>query len=348
MVEVLKDEIKTLVDPVSLLEFLGFDISIKNSHEVRAPCAIHGGDNPTAFRMKLDTKRFSCYSHKCEFTDGRVDNDVFALVMKVKKIGFKQAAEFLADFVGLSGDSSSVSSVRSEAARAKHIANAVREVRSIKKPVLAELNQKMVDKFMNRQCGYFTKLGVSEATKKFFELGSMVDAFGIERATVPIRDAEGRLVSISGRRTDGDDDPRYLLLRDFKKHFVAYNLNNASLVAPAFNNCVIVVEGFKAVWAVHAAGYGNVVAVMGSVVLESQAKLLSEAGFTRCLLMLDGDEAGHEGVKTSFPVVSKYMKTKVVPLYEEFGGMSPDDFDSAVLGGIIENEAKGLMEGFND
>ena len=341
--EEFKEAVKDAVDPASLLEFLGFDIKIRHSHELRAPCAIHGGDNPTAFRMKLDTKRFSCYSHKCEFTGGQVDNDVFALVMKVKGIGFKQAVAFLAEFVGITETDGSMKEAREKYARKKHISESVREVSRLNKKPLPDIGQEVVDEFVSRECSYFTSIGVSPAAQRFFELGSMVDSFGVERATIPIRDQDGRLVSVSARRTDCNKDPRYLLLKDFKKHSIVYNLNNAILVGPAFDDCVIVVEGFKAAWAVHEAGFINVVAAMGSVVLEPQAMLLANAGFTKCILMLDGDEAGNKGVEYSFPVVSKYMRSLSVPLYDEFFGMSPDDFLPAVLGSIIEESVSELV-----
>jgi len=337
--EILKEKIRDLVDAESVLLSLGFSIFSKNGKELRAPCLIHGGDNPTAFRMRKDTKRFSCYSHKCEYTNGMVDNDIFSLVMKVKGVGFLEAVNFLAESVGIdpsscSFNSEAVAGILYKKDIENHISQTKR-VESNSKP-LPELLEETVNTFIQNRCGYFDRLGIDKSIQNYFELGGgWVDAWGIVRATIPIRDESGRVVSISGRRVDCNEDPRYLLFKDFIKSRVLYNFNNALKFKKVFGDTIVLVEGFKACWAVHSSGFPNVAACMGATLLEPQVRLLAENGFMKCILMFDGDLPGKKGEELAFSLSKKYIRTIKTDLYGSFTGMCPDDIPQDILMNMI-------------
>jgi DNA primase len=339
--EAIKEEARELIDVVTLLEVLGFSITSKSSKEVRAPCLIHGGDNPSAFRITKESKRFSCYSHKCEHTGGKLDNDVFSLVMKVKKISFPEAVIFIASLVGLDVESNRISkSAVRKAVYKRDISKYVEQTASSKKSSspLPEISEDKVKNFVKNRTDYFYDKGVDLETHDYFEIGGgWVDDYGVMRATVPIRDVNGRLVSISGRRIDNDKDPRYLLSSDFIKGKVLYNLHNAISVRDIFDSCLIIVEGFKACWAVHSAGFPNVVACMGSYLMESQAALAAENGFRSCILMFDGDKAGEEGSRACILIARKYMRTHIIRLFETNQGKSPDDLSDEDLIKVISS-----------
>lgn len=333
-----KEQIKNLIDVQFLLNVLGFKISSTNRSEIRASCLIHGGDNPTSFRMRLETKRFVCYSHKCEGIPGQVENDVFDLVMKVKKVSFMEALRFLGDLVGINVDTMAFDEeLLASLRRKKDIATHLYQVRMMKegREKLPGLSEETLKEYISGRTSYFIDKGVPAHLLDFFEVGHMIDTKGIPRETIPIRDETGRLVSMSGRRTDNDEEPRYLLVSEFKKRRALYNIHNAIKVCSAFGSCIILVEGFKAAWAVHNSGFPNVAACMGSSLTEAQAQLAAENGFLRCVLMFDGDAAGKEGAIAGYFIARKYMKTNVVKLYELYPGMSPDDFSSEMLGDII-------------
>ena len=337
--EILKEQVRELVDVEDVLSSLGFSISSRNGREVRGPCLIHGGDNPTAFRMKKDTKRFSCYSHKCEYTNGKLDNDMFSLVMKVLGVGFIEAVEYLARLVGIdprtcSFNDEALAEIMYRKDIDSHIFHTKRTGQGSEP--LPELSDDVVSGFMSSRCGYFDRLGIDRSIQDYFELGGgWVDPRGVVRATIPIRDSSGRLVSISGRRVDSDEDPRYLLFKDFVKSRILYNLNNALLFCDVYNNSVIVVEGFKACWAVHSAGFPNVVACMGASLLETQMRLIAENGFMKCVLVFDGDVAGKKGQDIAYGLAKKYVRTEKIDLFDSFTGFSPDDIPRDILYDIL-------------
>jgi len=194
------------------------------------------------------------------------------------------------------------------------------------------LDESLVVSSRFRGCSYFLDKGFTQSVVDYFELGTITDEFGIDRASVPIRDEYGRLVSISGRRTDNDDEPRYLLVKNFQKRRVLYNFHNIINHPTRYEGTVIIVEGFKALWYVHSAGFKNAVAVMGSSISTEQVNLLVKYGLSCAILLLDGDEKGRLGMQRS----QERMKGKIncVPVYLP-SGLSPDDIEFSEIRDLV-------------
>lgn len=329
-------EIKEAVDPELLLTSLGFKLTKHSDRELRAPCRIHGGDNPSAFSFRTDSRRWRCYTQRCEQNkQGKQDNDVVSLVMAVLGYDFPRALEYLSSMTGISLEKSEkdyavINKLRAE----RDIKNFIRTSNRIieRQENLPELSEELVQEFILLRNDYFIKEGFSPETLETFEIGSTysLDKDKVLRATVPIRDHNGILVSVSGRRQDSDQDPRYKLTNDFKKGHVLYNLHRALTYS---SDTVIIVEGFKACWAVHESGYGNVSACMGAELVEEQALLLVSCGISNVILMLDGDAAGRKGMLTSHARLSKYMKVLSVYLPDD---TCPDD--------LARNDLKDLLD----
>lgn len=316
------ETLKSLVDPTQLLAALGFTVYYDNDIEIRGPCAIHGGDNKSAFCIRKEHNRFYCYTHGCHLdSSGDVNNDIVSLVMKVRNCSFMEAIKFLCELTGFNFDEANVDdeavhNLKKKKDREKFIRGITGNKR------LPELSETLVEKYTSLGARYFKSIGIEQEQIDFFELGTMVDDMGVERGAVPIRDDKGRLVSISGRRADGDEEPRYLLIKEFKKRKVLYNLHIAKEFRDMYSSTVIIVEGFKAVWHVYKSGYPNVVAVMGSVINPEQINLLIKHGFSNCLLMLDGDEPGRKGMPKSLLLLDGKLETRPVYLPQD---ISPDD-----------------------
>jgi len=209
----IKQLIKDSVDAELLLKSLGFQISRSTGHEVRAPCKLHGGDNPTGFSIKTDTKSWKCFTHHCdEDADGRSSNDLFALVMKALNIGFMDAVRYLSDFAGLHYDEGSLLvEATDESRRRQDTTNYIRSVSRIRRraAVVTGPSEDVVAGYQLDIDAYFQNQGFKLETLVVFEVGSKVDPHGVRRATVPIRDATGSLVSVSARREDNDEDDEY-------------------------------------------------------------------------------------------------------------------------------------------
>lgn len=324
--------LKQSVDVEELLIYLGFKATKTTDNQIRACCKIHGGDNPSAFSIFKNTGSWCCFTRKCE--DGAV-NDVFGLVMKVEQCTFVEAVSFLAKFTGIYPEnvSSALSVEQKIKTDTKRFTNLVKKTKTVNLPLMSE---SLVDFYKQQRDGYFLKQGFCVSTLDRFEIGSKLDEDGIKRATVPIRDHKGNLVSISGRRVDSDEEPRYRLERNFKKCDVLYNFYDA---VKTDQDTVIIVEGFKALWAVYEAGFSNVVACMGKDIGGGQEKLLYSSKFSNCLILFDGDSAGITGAER---VVCKLSKGfKVIPIFLS-DNCSPDSLPREDLRELISFYLKTL------
>lgn len=317
------EKLKELVNPSLLLTALGFKVFYDNQDEIRAQCLLHGGDNRTAFCFRKSSRRFYCFTHACETDEsGDVNNDIVSLVMKARKCSFMDAVRFLSELTGYNVDLDSIDPV--EETKLNHLKEKNKFIKGVlgRKAQLPEIPEDIVKSYISSGAEYFIKLGYPKHLIDMYELGTMVDEYGVTRGTIPVRDENGRLVSISGRRVDGDEEPRYKLLKEFKKRKVLYNLNNVIPIRDEHKGVVIVVEGFKALWHVVLSGFPNVVAVMGKVIRPEQRNLLVKSGFSCSILLLDGDEAGRDGTEKSLMLLEGKMETRPIYLPHK---ISPDD-----------------------
>jgi len=304
--------IKSIVDAEVVLDRLGFDITKRGSKELRGPCKIHGGDNPTGFRFNLDTKTWTCYTRHCE---GEDNQDLVGLVQKASGRSFVESVKFLAAIAGIDLDNQE--QFYEVYAQAKYDSAIKKEVREHRSRLPQELNaslQEYLPEMIANRNSYFSDRGFPDEVLNFYEVGGWTDPYGVERATIPIRDDEGNLLTISGRRIDSDEDPKYFLIRNIKKGAVLYNLNVAKWYAGSPEGTLIIVEGFVDVWNLCMKGIYNAVAIMGTSMTPVQADLVSRYAQTAYIL-LDADAAGREGAPKVEKVLNKYsVTTKIIEL----------------------------------
>jgi len=299
--------IKEIVDPQSVLDLLGIHIVRRNSKELRGPCKIHGGDNPTAFRFNLETRTWCCYTRGCE---GESNRDLVGLVQLVTGQPFIESVRFLADIAGVDLENQSkLTSQFLERKQQKQVKEFIKEVRSTEK-TQKFYPEEMVDQFIPQRSDYFLQRGFPSELLDFFQVGGLIDKKGVQRETIPIRDEDGNLLTVSARRTDGDDPPKYFLLKDVPKTDTLYNLEIAKLYV-GLPRVLILVEGFVDVWNLALNGVWNVVALMGTSVAPSQVRLLSKYA-DEVLLLLDPDEAGEKGTDRVEKILRKYVGVTIV------------------------------------
>ena len=297
------DDIKDAVDGHSLLQTLGFDIKRETGDELRCSCIIHGGDNITSFRFKKSTKHFSCYSHGCH----EEGSDVIALVRAVRKVSFQEALEFLSEHTGIPLDVGNLSEEESAELQAKKSLRSFRRDTDFEKKLarLEDPNQfdwanQHVKAFAKKRSSYFVERGFTPELLDHFEVGTTTYFGEGPRATILIRDEDGLLVGISSRfEGDVPEDqrkfvPKYRNLKSFSKDYYLYNLNTAKEFSPMFEDTLVLVEGYTAVWRLWQAGIPIGVSCMGTHVSEVHRYLLSRHCL-RCLIFFDGDVAGIRG-----------------------------------------------------
>lgn len=134
------------------------------------------------------------------------------------------------------------------------------------------------------------------------ERGHYYDAFR-NRVMFPIIDVSGNVIAFGGRVMD-DSKPKYKNSSDtpvFKKLRNLFALNYARHTC---SENLILCEGYMDVIALHAAGFTNAVATLGTAITSDQARLMSR--YTkRVIITYDADEAGQKAAVRAMGMLSE-------------------------------------------
>lgn len=120
------------------------------------------------------------------------------------------------------------------------------------------------------------------------------------RLIFPIRDRAGRVIAFAGRRLGEGQGPKYLNSPEtilFQKRAVLYDwfLSRRAL---RDRRQAILVEGYMDVLALHAVGFEEALASMGTALHPSQVELLAKT-VPQVVILYDGDTAGREATQRS-------------------------------------------------
>ncbi len=152
--------------------------------------------------------------------------------------------------------------------------------------------------------------------------GNPYDRFR-NRITFPIRAADGALIAFGGRAL-GDTEPKYLNSPEgplFRKRSVLFMLHRARS-AVREHEAVLVVEGYFDCLSLHRAGIANVVATLGTSLTAEHARLLRRLT-SRVVLAYDADAAGRRAAAAGAQVLLEAgLEVAVLVLPE---GKDPDD-----------------------
>ena len=151
--------------------------------------------------------------------------------------------------------------------------------------------------------------------------GKLYDYFR-NRVIFPIIDVTGNIIAFGGRVMD-DSKPKYLNTSDtpgFKKSKNLFALNYAK------NHCseqIILCEGYMDVIALHAAGFENAVATLGTALTQEQARMLTK--YTKKVVLLyDSDEAGQRATDRAIKILAEVgMDVRILKLN---GAKDPDEY----------------------
>ena len=273
-------------------------------NQLRGRCPLHGGEGQETFHVNTAEQVFHCFS--CG-----AGGSVLDLVAAVEGCGLREAAE------KLSGWEMPGNVAPSEKA------TVTKKTKSVP-PLTFRLRG------VDARHPYLTSRGIREATAREFGIG-FYSGPGLmnRRLVIPLDDEVGQLVGYSGRSLDGSE-PRYRFPAGFAKSQVLFNLHRATATR---QSTVIVVEGFFDCLKVYQAGFGSVVALMGSALYESQRRLLLQH-FRRVILMLDGDAPGRRAAAVVSARLSTDCPVRIVQLGEN---RQPDQ--------LSEQELRQLLEG---
>jgi DNA primase len=137
---------------------------------------------------------------------------------------------------------------------------------------------------------------------------------------IPIRDLSGRVVGFGARTLEKDGIPKYLNSPQttlFDKSRLLYGLDTAKRHIRQARQ-VVIVEGYMDVLQARQAGFGNVVAQMGTALTEEQLRLLKR--YTkRFVLALDADAAGAKATMRSLEVARETLDRETEVHFNAYG-----------------------------
>ena len=150
---------------------------------------------------------------------------------------------------------------------------------------------------------------------------SVYDLFR-NRVIFPIIDVSGNVVAFGGRVMD-NSEPKYLNTSDtpaFKKSKNLFALNYAK------NKCekmLILCEGYMDVIALHAAGFENAVATLGTAITSEQARIFSR--YTKkVVISYDSDKPGQRAADKAFKLLQEVgIDVKILNMS---GAKDPDEY----------------------
>jgi len=178
----------------------------------------------------------------------------------------------------------------------------------------------------SRSAGFSNEelLAVGLAQRSQNRPGQIYDRFR-ERIMFPSTDARGNVIGFGARAMRDNQRPKYLNTAEgelYHKRRVLFGLDRARAAAARIGS-VILVEGYTDVLALHQAGLGNAVGIMGTALTEEQISELERLAKV-LVLCLDADRAGQDAMLRAAQLTDRRkLELRVVAL--------PDGADPAEL-----------------
>jgi len=287
-----KREIQELKASLSIREVVGRYTTLRRvGRRWMGLCPFHGDRHPS---LSVDEEKGSFVCYACGER-----GDVFAFVSKIENVGFVEAANKL-----------SIDSGRSAI-----------EGKDNKDARLPAERLPVVDSRLPIENEAFLALllpagsGCPELTPTWLDFGVGQSPFLVpgrwkamrNRLVFPVRDEEGRLVGFAARRLSDEDrdKPKYINSETgglYRKSELLYGLYEAR-EAIRREGSVFLVEGYKDVLAMHAAGFRHTVALCGTALCPGHIALLKRYT-TSVRVMLDADKAGRKATDAIVPTLA--------------------------------------------
>lgn len=312
--------LKRQVSIEHVLTAYGLASSLKvQGDQLTGACPLHGGKNPTSFRVHLGRGIWHCFS-------GCGGGDVVELIRRIEDCDYAEAARHLHRI-------SRCHNPVSPATERPHrpIADS-RKFRPFRYRIPLQPRTSFLQK---KKC-----IHVSTATR--FEAGcTQRSTFLRDTVAVRLHDIDGQPLGYCGRRLLPEHIARFGKWRfpaAFPKSEILYNAHRA---IHARAHGVVVVECPWAVIRLAQAGIVGAVALLGTTLSDIQARWLGEA--SGVLLMLDGDEAGRKAI----PVIAEKLSgATTVFVHQLPDGHEPEDLSDHQLSAVVRDHLSSLVNQF--
>jgi DNA primase len=326
-----------------VIDVVGETVTLKRAGTVyKGLCPFHAEKTPSfiATPERETWHCFGCGEH----------GDIFTFLMRRDGLEFREALQRLAEKAGVELSERTAREDR----RKKRLREALEAAIAFYRQVLLQAHQ------AERARGYLEERGFSEETLERFGIGYALNNWealtkrlrakgftdgelseaglvspssrgGVYdrfrgRIIIPIRDASGRAIGLGGRIMPGAEGPKYLnspATALFDKSRTLYGIDLAK-GAIRREKLAVIVEGYTDVMAAHQAGFGNVVASLGTALTAGQVELANRYADAVALAYdvdLAGEAATQRGLLEELgPVVSKVRVIRIP------SGKDPDEF----------------------
>ncbi|MFK7903090.1 MAG: DNA primase [Nitratireductor sp.] len=358
------DEIR---DRLPISEVIGSRVSFdkKKTNQARgdywACCPFHGEKTPS-FHCEDRKGRYHCFG--CG-----VSGDHFRFLVELEGLSFPEAVERLADQAGLAMPVMDKREQELEKKRATLFdvmqlatdffksqlqapvgasARAYLRDRGLSSAVQAEFDIGFAPESRNALKEFLASKDISQ--EQMIATGLLIHGPDIavsydrfrNRIMFPIPDSRGRTIAFGGRALNADALAKYLNSPEtelFHKSNVLYNFLKARKTSYDKKQ-VIATEGYMDVIAMHAGGFENCVAPLGTALTERQMALLWRM-HSEPILCFDGDNAGlkaaYRAIDMVLPGLQAVRSVKFAMLPE---GLDPDD--------LLRQEGPQAMKGVLD
>lgn len=339
-----REIIEEIISRTDIADLIGSYVNLKRAgSNMNGLCPFHSERTPS-FTVFTKTNSFYCFG--CG-----AGGDAITFVMKAENLDYPSAVELLASRAGIS--------IPQDPKDMQNMGMSRKRVYEMNLAAAKFFREQLFDKNTGAQAlSYFVNdRKLSLATVKHFGLGyapnapwaltnymtslgftdqELVDGFLCgrsqrtgklydyfrNRVIFPIIDVAGNIVGFGGRVMD-DSKPKYLNTSDtpgFKKSKNLFALNFAK------NHCaeqMILCEGYMDVIALHAAGFENAVATLGTALTQEQARMMTK--YTKKVILLyDSDDAGQRATDRAIMMLSEVgLETRILKVND---AKDPDEY----------------------
>ena len=338
-----KEVIEEVVSRTDIVQLISGYVTLKRAgSNMVGLCPFHSERSPS-FTVFQGTNSFYCFG--CSAA-----GDAISFVRRIENLDYPDAVEFLAKRVGITVVNTDVHETRSRYDRkrmlemnreAAHFFHAELfkdnpEAAAARDYLLGKraLSRATVNHFglgyapsgfdalvrYLRSLGYTNEEMVAGALAR--EKNNKLYDYFYGRVMFPIIDVTGNVIAFGGRVLD-NSEPKYLNTSDtpvFKKTRNLFALNFAR------GECaerLILCEGYMDVIALHAAGFPQAVATLGTAITQDQARIMSR--YTkRVVISYDMDEAGRKAADKAMKLLEEVGVE--VTLLRIKGAKDPDEF----------------------
>ena len=322
---------------------IGSYVTLKRAgSNYQAPCPFHSERTPS-FTVFTATKSFYCFG--CG-----AGGDVISFIMRAENMDYIDALKHLADRAGISIPDDGREEERGvprkrlyqlnlDAARffreclfdpqyGKEAMAYLKDARQLDGVTIKHFGLGFAPNSFNALTKKMRSLGYTDEEliaaflcKRSEKTGNLFDLYR-NRVIFPIIDTSGNVVAFGGRVMD-DSLPKYLNSSDtpvFKKSRHLFALNYAR------KHCterMILCEGYMDVIALHAAGFENAVATLGTAITSEQARIFAK--YTKkVVICYDSDKAGQSAATKAMRLLGEVgLDVRVIKLN---GAKDPDEY----------------------